>query len=244
LQEIPDSPELIEFLGSVGFDYIIVDGEHAGVSARLSGHLVRAADTVGMTALARVPAVDSGLILGYLEQGVQGIILAHCRSAKDARALVSAVKYPPLGSRGLSRGTRAAGFGFASTAVEHVETANRETMCFGLIEDPDAVPHVTEMLLVEGFDGCYLGAGDLSLSMGVDVYAAGSRHPEVVSRMDAVSRATLDAGKLLMAPAGSGEVAFDLIQRGVQLVVLQVREFLANASVDYLSRADGRNRGN
>src|SRR4051794_7491577 len=93
LQEIPASADLVEFLGSAGFDYVLIDGEHAGVGVAEAKELARAADAAGICALARVPDPDPGRILAFLDSGVQGIILAHCNTADDAEALVRAVKY-------------------------------------------------------------------------------------------------------------------------------------------------------
>src|SRR5690349_2111016 len=104
---------------AAGFDYVIVDGEHAGVDAATCRELVRAAESMGGCALARVASADTARIVSFLDQGVQGIILAHCRSAADAEALVRGVKYPPRGVRGAASGSRAARYGYGRSAREH-----------------------------------------------------------------------------------------------------------------------------
>lgn len=237
LQEIPVSPELVEFMVAAGFDYVIVDGEHGGISVESVRELVRAAESMGGCALARVPDASPPQTLAYLDQGVQGIILAHCRTAADADALVRAVKYPPRGIRGAASGSRAARYGYSRSAREHVETANAKTLCFGLIEDPEAVPNIRDMLQVDGFDGCFLGAGDMALSMSLEYYGGASTHPEVQRLIDTVRDETLAAGKLVMAPAGSGDAARALISQGVQLVVMQFGQFFRSACNSYLSAA-------
>jgi 4-hydroxy-2-oxoheptanedioate aldolase len=239
LQEIPNSPELVEFLVAAGFDYVIIDGEHGGVSVEVCRSLVRAAESMGGFALARVPTADPARILAFLDQGVQGIVLAHCRSVTEAEALVQAVKYPPRGMRGAAGGSRAARYGFGRTGREHVEMANAETLCFGLIEDPEAVPEVKDMLTIDGFDGCFLGAGDMALSMGREYYGNATTHPEVQRRIERVRDETLAAGKLVMAPAGSGEAARALIEQGIQLVVMQFGQFFRTACNTYLRHARG-----
>jgi 4-hydroxy-2-oxoheptanedioate aldolase len=178
LQEIPSSPELVEFLVAAGFDYIIVDAEHGGVSTEVCRDLVRAAESMGGCALARVPNADPARILSFLDQGVQGIVLAHCRGVAEAEALVGAVKYPPRGIRGAASGSRAARYGYGGSTRDHVTTSNAETMCFGLIEDPEAVPYIREMLAVDGFDGCFLGAGDMALSLGFEYFGGPTTHPK------------------------------------------------------------------
>jgi 4-hydroxy-2-oxoheptanedioate aldolase len=243
LQEIPSSPELVEFLVAAGFDYVVIDGEHGGVSIEVCRGLVRAAEAMGGCALARVANADPARILAFLDQGVQGIVLAHCRGVADAEALVRAVKYPPRGIRGAAGGSRAARYGYGGSSRDHVATSNAETMCFGLIEDPEAVPHIQDMLAIEGFDGCFLGAGDMALAMGPEYFGNPTTHPAVQAVMDRVREQTLAAGKLVMAPAGSGDVARAAIAQGVQLVVVQFGQFFRSACTTYLREARGNPSG-
>jgi 4-hydroxy-2-oxoheptanedioate aldolase len=239
LQEIPDSPELVELLGSAGFDYVMVDGEHAGVDVKGAREMARAAESVGICALARVPDADPARILAFLDSGIQGIILAHCNSAEDADALVRAVKYPPRGIRGASSGSRAARYGYFASAGEKADIFDRETMCLGLIEEPRAVPEVAAMLKVDGFDGCFLGAGDMALTLNRAYYGQAPSHPEVQKLIDQARNETLAAGKLVMEPSGSGAAARTLIESGVQMVVVQFGQFLRAACDGYLKAARG-----
>jgi 4-hydroxy-2-oxoheptanedioate aldolase len=234
LQEIPDSPELVEFFGAAGFDFVVIDAEHGGVDIGTARHLARAADAVGMTPLARVPMVDDGQILALLDSGIQGIVLAHCNTAEDAESLVRATKYPPRGVRGAATGSRAALYGYGPSAQEKLTIADDATMCMGLIEEFRAVDEVAGMLAVDGFDGCFLGAGDMSLSMGRDYYGGAQTHPDVAAVMDRIRSETLAAGKLVMEPAGSGAAAQALIAKGVHMVVLQFGQFLRAAADQYL----------
>ena len=239
LQEIPDSPDLVEFFGAAGFDFVVIDAEHGGVDIGTARHLARAADASGLTPLARVPSVDDGQILALLDSGVQGIVLAHCNTVEDAESLVRAVKYPPRGLRGAATGSRAALYGYGPSAREKLAIADDATMCIGLIEEVRALEAVAGMLAVDGFDGCFLGAGDMSLSMGRDFYGGAQTHPDVAAAIDGARRETLAAGKLVMEPAGSGAAARALVDKGVQIVVLQFGQFLRAAADAYLSTARG-----
>jgi 4-hydroxy-2-oxoheptanedioate aldolase len=237
LQEVPDSPDLVEFAGRAGFDFVIVDGEHAGSSVASARHMARAAAAVGIHTLARVPSVDPGTILALLDSGVEGVILAHCNSADDAERLVRSAKFPPRGIRGAANGSRAAMYGYGLSAREKLDNADRNTMCFGLIEEPAAVDEVESMLAVEGFDGCFIGAGDMSLSMGRDYYGRVPAHPEVQALLDRTRDETLRAGKYVLETAGTGSGAQELISRGVQLVVVQLGQVLRSAFDAYLTQA-------
>ncbi len=240
LQEIPDSLELIEYFGAAGYDYVMVDGEHGGVGVEFARNAARAAEASGICALARVPDTDPGRILAFLDSGIQGIILAHCNTAEDAEALVSACKYPPRGIRGASGGSRAARYGYGPAIGEKMDTFDREIMCLGLIEEERAVSNVGAMLQVDGFDGCFLGAGDMALSMKREYLGHSPSHPAVQKVIDQVRDETLAAGKLVMCPAGTGAGAKALIDSGIQMIVVQFGQMFRTALNGYLDGALGR----
>jgi len=236
-QEIPDSLEMVEFFGHAGFDYVMIDGEHAGVHVSFARDVCRAAEAAGIVALARVPDTDPTRILALLDSGVMGIILAHCATVEDAEALVKACKYPPRGIRGASSGSRAALYGYGPGSGEKLDIFDRETMCLGLIEDESALPHIDGMLKIDGFDGCFLGAGDMALSMNRAYLGMRPSHPEVQKVINQVRDQTLAAGKLVMAPAGSGPIAKTMIDSGIQMIVVQFGQMFRNALDTYLDGA-------
>ena len=237
LQEIPDSLDLVEFMGCAGFDYVMIDGEHGGVHPEHARNVARAADAAGICALARVPDSDPTRILTLLDSGIMGIILAHCNTRDDAEALVRATKYPPRGIRGAFGGGRTGRFGYGLSARENIDAADRETMCLGLVEEQRAVDQVKGMLEVDGYDGCFLGAGDMALSMNRDYLGMRPAHPDVQALIDRVRDETLAAGKLVMVPAGSGAAAREFIAQGIQMIVVQFGQFFRNACNDYLTEA-------
>ena len=226
------SPELFEFCGLAGFDYVIVDGEHAGIDPLASRELVRAAQGVGITALARAPRAEPSLLLQYLDSGVEGLILPHCNTAADAEALVSACKFPPRGIRGAAGSSRAAGYGFTQrSTLEHYEQADREVLCLGLIEEPRGVENLDEILKVDGFDGCFVGYGDMALVLGRQ-YVGATMHPEVRRMVDHAIDLTLKAGKLVMISAGTGAEARAYAERGVQLITLNFGASLVRRAIE------------
>jgi 2-keto-3-deoxy-L-rhamnonate aldolase RhmA len=233
------SPELFEFCGLAGFDFVVVDGEHAGVDPQTCRNLIRAAQGVGATALVRAPRPDPALILQYLDAGVEGIILSHCNTGEDAEALVSACKYPPRGIRGAASSSRAAGYGFTQTAREHVEQADREVICLGLIEEPCGVENLEAILAVDGFDGCFVGAGDMALTLGREYFGGPGTHPEIQRMVDHAIDLTLKAGKWAMLPIPSGAEAREVAQRGVQLITLNFGVLVRGACEGYLKTARG-----
>ena len=236
------SPELFEFCGLAGFDFVIADGEHAGVDPQTARNLVRAAQGVGITALARVPRGEASVILQYLDAGVEGLILPHCNRAADAEAFVAACKYPPRGIRGAASSSRAAGYGFTQTPREHLQQADREVLCLGLIEEPVGVANLPEILEVDGLDGCFIGAGDMALTLGREYFGGPTMHPEVRTLVDRAIELTLAAGKLAMLPATTGAEARALADRGVRLVTMNFGALARRAIDDYLAAFRGAAR--
>lgn len=233
------SADLIEFLGAAGFDFITIDAEHGGIGPDACRNLVRAADAAGISMLARVPSAEPGRILAFLDMGIQGIVLAHSDTAADATELVHAVKYPPLGTRGAGRG-RAGNFGIGNVdARQYLDNANRATMCICLIEDKVGASNLAEILGVEGVDGCFVGPGDLALSLGIEHYGRGLADPEVRHMVEQIAEQTRAAGKLLMATAGSGAEARQWIDKGAQIISVQFTRFFSAACADYLNAARG-----
>src|ERR1700730_8446800 len=116
--------------------------------------------------IVRPPGFDPAFILRLLDMGVQGIQVPHVSSAETAREAVQAVRYPPLGERGMAAGSRAADYG-RIPLVEHMAQSNREILLACMIEDMAAVEQIDEIAAVEGVDLLAVGPSDLSCSLGV-----------------------------------------------------------------------------
>jgi len=170
---IPD-PTLVELIGCAGYDFVILDCEHALVDPQQLEHLIRAAEAVELTPFVRVPEQAPDAILRALDAGAMGIVVAHVRERIDVEAAVRAARYAPLGMRSLNGG-RAAGFGRIEL-VDYVRAANDEIMLVAMIEDAAAVEALPSILAGGGVDLVLEGAADLSQSYGVTWQ---TRHPLV-----------------------------------------------------------------
>ena len=146
---------------------------------------VMAAERVGVTPIVRTPGFDPAFILRLLDMGVQGIQVPHVGDAAAARAAVKAVRYPPLGDRGMAAGSRAAEFG-KIPLVEHMAQSNREILLACMIEDMAAVERIDQIAAVEGVDLLAVGPSDLSRSLGV---SGQPDHPRLVAAIDRVREA-------------------------------------------------------
>src|SRR6201987_5085360 len=103
-------PQIVEIIGLAGFDAAFIDMEHTSYDLHDVQLAVMAAERVGITPIVRTPGFDPAFILRLLDMGVQGVQVPHVSDAATARAAVNAVRYPPLGERGMAAGRRAAEF--------------------------------------------------------------------------------------------------------------------------------------
>lgn len=159
-------PALVEILGATGLDAAFIDMEHTALDTLTVETLVRTTELVGLTSLVRVPGHDASTILKVLESGAQGIQVPHVQTGEQARELVKAVRYAPLGERGAAGGTRAAGYGVASWP-EHVKRSNEEILLLAMCEDKPGIDNLEAIASTEGVDIIVVAPTDLSESLGL-----------------------------------------------------------------------------
>src|SRR5215813_7553077 len=175
-------PQIVELIGLAGFDAAFIDMEHTTFDLHDVQLAVMAAERVGITSIVRTPGFDPAFILRLLDMGVQGIQVPHVGDAAMARAALKAVRYPPLGDRGMAAGSRAADYG-KIPLVDHMAQSNREILLACMIEDMDAVERIDEIAAVEGVDLLAVGPSDLSRSLGVSGHPD---HPRLVAAIERV----------------------------------------------------------
>ena len=229
-----NSPELVEFCGHIGFDFVLIDAEHNLLGPEPCQHLVRAAESGGLTPLVRVPRNEPSTILGYLETGAQGVVVPHVRSTADAQAAVRAVKYPPQGQRSAAGASRPANYGLTQSAADYFRAANAETLVIPLIEERAGFEHLEDIGAVPGVDLLFLGDGDLAMDMG---YPGLRDHPEVRGVVDDAVRRGLAAGLALGGPAATADGVIDLQRRGFRLTLVPLVGLFGQASRDLLAAA-------
>ena len=185
------SPPVVEMLGYLGFDWVLIDNEHGSITVDNSEELVRAAELTGIAPIVRPVSNKPEIIAPFLDRGAWGVQVPHVNTAEEARAAVDAVKYYPLGHRGIFSRSRPAGYGFSGSTEEYVGEANRNTLVCLMIEEVEAIQNLEEMVTVEGMDVFFIGSGDLSQSMG---YPGQQTHPEVQEMMVKGVTAIREAG--------------------------------------------------
>jgi 2-keto-3-deoxy-L-rhamnonate aldolase RhmA len=149
-----------------GAEFAVFDMEHTGWSVETIRLLIATTRSTEMIPGVRVPATEYDFIARALDMGAMGIMVPMVESAAQARAIVAAAKYPPLGRRG-------AAFGIAhddyagGNIVEKMNTANSQTLLMAQIETAAGVHNVEEIAAVPGIDVLWIGHFDLTNSLGI-----------------------------------------------------------------------------
>ena len=160
------SPEVVRTLAHAGFDFVVVDNEHAPFDLETNSRLYRAARTTEMDLLVRVPDAQYHLIARTLDAGADGVMVPRIETPDQARLVIEAVKYPPLGRRGCA--TRAIHTDLEPVSLAaYIEHLNANTMIILQLETRAAIDRADEILAVEGADVALIGPADLSVSLGV-----------------------------------------------------------------------------
>jgi len=158
--------EIARIAKTAGFDMIYIDVEHSSFSLDTTGQICLAALSVGIAPLVRVPSNTPEYISRVLDGGALGVIAPHVGSAEEARAVVKAAKFPPLGERGAAGGLPHLHYR-SFPAEEAYAALNHATMVIVQFESADAVEKAEEIAAVEGVDMVLIGVNDMLNSMGL-----------------------------------------------------------------------------
>jgi 2-keto-3-deoxy-L-rhamnonate aldolase RhmA len=156
-------PSYVRHAAHFGYDCIWLDLEHREMTDHDARALMAYFHQSDIDCMLRPATLEKTRLYRYLEDGVTGFMIPHVSTAKKARMLVDAVKFPPIGDRGLD------GAGFDSDFIlggpDYVEHANRETFLVVQIETPEAVSNADAIAAVNGVDALFIGPGDLGLRL-------------------------------------------------------------------------------
>jgi 4-hydroxy-2-oxoheptanedioate aldolase len=225
------SPQVVEMLGAFGFDWVLLDCEHGAMSLPDLEAMAMAAKASGMTPIARPATKSPEHIAQALDRGVLGVQVPHVITAEDARSVVQAVKYHPLGRRGLAAGTRSANYDAHGSMADYVREANEATLIAAQIEDEAALANLDDLLAVKEIDVFFIGPSDLSQSMG---HPGNAKAPRVAQAIDACLQRIRAAGRTAGMPSGVDNLA-EVLGKGARYVYTHVPRLLAAASRSYLA---------
>jgi 4-hydroxy-2-oxoheptanedioate aldolase len=160
------SPEILEIIGYSNFDFTIIDTEHGYFGLETAENLVRAAEAARIMPIIRVAVNEPHLIMKALDIGAQGVIVPQITSSEGAQRAVSAARYQPLGTRGACPCVRA-GQHYVREWDHYARKSNEEAAVILLVEGPEGMANIREIVATEGLDAVMIGPFDLSVSLGV-----------------------------------------------------------------------------
>jgi len=225
------SPQVVEMLGAFGFDWVLLDCEHGAMSLPDVEAMAMAAKASGMTPIARPATKSPEHIAQVLDRGVMGVQVPHVITADDAHSVVQAVKYHPLGRRGLAAGTRSANYDAHGSMADYVKAANEATLIAAQIEDEAALANIDSLLKVDGIDVFFIGPSDLSQSLG---HPGNPKAPRVAQAIDSCLERIRTAGRTAGMPSGVDNLA-EVLGKGARYVYTHVPRLLAAAAKSYLA---------
>ena len=196
-------PPYIRHAAHHGFDCIWLDLEHRAMHDREVQALLAYFHLFDIDCMLRPPTLEKTRLYRYLEDGATGLMIPHVSTASMARTLVQAVKFPPLGDRGLDGAGLDSDFLLAG-GPDYVRQANEETFLVVQIETPQAVENVDEIASVEGVDGLFLGPGDLGMRLAAQSSAATT----LEQARDKVAAAAERYGKAWGCPDSADQLEF------------------------------------
>lgn len=203
-----------EIIGSVGFEFVIIDEEHAPWDRITIDQALLGARAAGTAGFVRVAEPTPARILACLDDGAVGVLVPHVNSAAKAREMAAAFRYRG-GSRGFSNTTRAGNFG-GYGLWDHVGKGDAEATFIAMIEDPEALDVLDDILAVEGLDGVFIGRGDLTVAMG----AAAMDAPEILDACARIMAAAKKAGKPIAIMAATPEEAERYREMGASAFII------------------------
>jgi 4-hydroxy-2-oxoheptanedioate aldolase len=167
-------PYATEILATAGFDWLVLDGEHAPNDLRSLMAQLQVLEAASAHPVVRLPMGEAWMIKQALDVGAQTLLIPMVDSAEEARDLVRATRYPPEGIRGSGAAlARASRF---SSVTDYTTTANAEICLIVQVESRAGIQALPEILTVDGVDAVFIGPSDLACDMG---HAGNSRAPEV-----------------------------------------------------------------
>jgi 2-keto-3-deoxy-L-rhamnonate aldolase RhmA len=182
-----------EILEMAGFDYFVIDMEHAFYDMSSISGILQYARRTEITSVVRIPRLDYAYVAKTLDMGAEGIWVPHVDTVEEAKQLARFGKYPPEGIRGAAVPPfRAREYQEFKQAADFFRAVNDETLLIAQMESREAVGNVAAITAVPGIDVAMMGTQDLSLDMGL---AGQLTHPEVKAAVQTVVDACQKNGK-------------------------------------------------
>ncbi|WP_114973103.1 4-hydroxy-2-oxoheptanedioate aldolase [Rhodoferax ferrireducens] len=210
-------PYAAELCAGSGFDWLLLDGEHAPNDLRSLLGALQSVAAYPTQPVVRVSHGDAALIKQVLDIGATTVLVPMVESAEQARALVRAMRYPPQGVRGV--GSAIARSARWSRYPNYLLEANERVCLLVQVESLAALQQIDAIAAVDGVDGVFIGPADLSASMG---YLGQPAHPQVRAAIDLAIGRILHAGKAPGILCADEALARHYLAQGARFVAVGV----------------------
>ena len=175
--------DVVQFFAGVGFDYLIIDMEHASLDLSRAREMMLVARACGVAPIVRVSEAQYTLVTRALDAGAEGIVLPRVETSKQCRDLVRCARYPPQGERGVTTFGGHNDYRPVGDVPGFLAERSRNILLIVQIETRAGLDNRKEILSEPGIDGCLVGTGDLSMSLG---YAGQVSHPAVIEAAEKI----------------------------------------------------------
>jgi len=228
-------PYLAEVSATAGFDWLLVDGEHAPNDLRSTLATLQAIAPYRSQPVVRAVAGDVALVKQLLDIGAQNLLIPMVDTAEQARKLVSATRYPPEGIRGVGSAVgRASRW---SQRAEYLDVADDEVCLLVQAETVTALKNLEEICAVEGIDGVFIGPADLSASLG---HRGKPGHPEVQAAIEGAITRIVKSGKAAGILTSDNALARRYLELGASFVATGVDVLMYSNAARKLAAEFGR----
>lgn len=208
------SPITTEVLGLAGFDWILLDGEHAPNDVQTFIPQLMALKDSRSVPVVRPPVNDVTVIKRLLDIGFYNLIVPFVETKDQAERAVAATRYPPEGIRGVSVGHRSNGYG---TIPDYFKNINNNICVVVQIESQLALDNLDDILAVDGIDGVFVGPSDLAAALG---HLGDPNHTDVQTAIQMVFEKGKAKGKTIGILAPVFNDAQRYIEWGANLVAV------------------------
>lgn len=226
-----EDPQMAELFGLAGFDFYMLDAEHGLMEPAQVMNVIRACELTSMTPLVRIGSKDPKLVLQYMDAGMMGVMMPGLETGAEVRMLIDAVKYPPMGKRGMGF-ARAAGYAvLGQEAINYIQFTNEQTMVIPQFEDAALISHFEETICQPGVDVVVIGPRDLSLNLG---FPDGPNHPEVQEMIERVIALCKKSDVAVGITAGTRADAAVQVARGATMIITTAQGLILSGSREFL----------
>jgi 4-hydroxy-2-oxoheptanedioate aldolase len=220
-----------ELCAGAGFDWFLIDAEHAPNTLENILHQLQAVAPYGVAPVVRPANRDPDTLKLLLDMGVQNFLIPMVESAEQAKALVGAVRYPPRGYRGVGHVLgRASRWGRVG---DYLKRSDDEICLLVQIESRKGMDNLEAIAAVDGVDGLFVGPADLSASLG---HTGDMAHPDAATAIDGTIGRIIAAGKPVGTITGGAANTKKLFARGCSFVAAGVDALLLAGAVDRLAK--------